>query len=277
MREYALDEDYLNISQRCRILGLPRSTFYYKPVPVSPGDLEIMAEIDKIYTESPSWGARTISHVLKRKGYKIGRKHTGTLMGKMGLQAICPKRNTSKPHPGHKIYPYLLRGVRVTHKNQVFSTDITYIRLKHGFVYLVAVMDWFSRYVLSWRLSTTLDSRFCCEALQDALAIAKPEVFNTDQGAQFTCEEFTGILKQADIQISMDGRGRALDNVFVERLWRTVKYDEVYLNEYESVYECRRRLGEYFRKYNERRPHKSLGYRTPAEVYHDVDTFQIAG
>jgi putative transposase len=260
-----------DIKHQCDLLELSRSTYYYHPLPIKEADLKVMNRIDMLFLKFPCYGARRMSQQLKREGIQIGRLHTGTLMKVMGIAPVYLKRLTSKPHPGHKIYPYLLRGVPITHKNHVWSADITYIRLKHGFVYLVAVMDWFSRQVLSWRLSTTLESAFCCAALQEAMAnYGQPDIFNTDQGAQFTGDDFTGILKDAGIQISMDGRGRALDNVYIERLWWSLKYEEVYLTEYASVSECRERIGAYFKLYNEERIHRSLGYHTPAEAYFGI-------
>jgi len=257
-----------HIDYQCQLLGLPRSTYYYRHCPIKAEDLKAMNQIDEIFMTFPYYGARRMSHALKRKGFDIGRLHTGTLMKRMGISPVYLKRLTSKPHPGHKIYPYLLRGMAITRVNQVWSADITYIRLKRGFVYLVAVIDWFSRYVLSWRLCTTLESAFCCAALQEAMAkYGCPDIFNTDQGAQFTGDDFTGILSHAEIKISMDGRGRALDNVFIERLWWSLKYEEVYLNEYSDVDECRARIGVYFKRYNEERLHQSLDYQTPAEIY----------
>lgn len=278
-RTFIMPDDTNNISQQCSLLDLPRSTYYYKPQPVSESDLKTMRIIDEIYIDFPYYGARKMSRALKRRGYKVGRKHAGTLMVKMGISAMIPKRSLSKPHPAHKKYPYLLRGLPITRINQVWSADITYIRLKQGFVYLIAIIDWYSRYVISWRLSTTLDSHFCCEALNEALNQGCPEIFNTDQGAQFTCQDFTDILKDAKVRISMNGRGRALDNVFVERLWRSLKYEEVYRTEYYDVSDCYRGIKEYFRKFNQERLHEALGYRTPEEVYFNLDykIFQKAG
>jgi len=264
------DDDIYSISYQCGLLKLPRSTYYYQPKPLSERDLKIMRALDEIYMDFPYYGARKMMRALKRKGYSIGRKHTGTLMARMGISAIMPKKSLSKPHPDHKKYPYLLKGFKITRPNQVWSADITYIRLKQGFVYLVAIMDWYSRYVISWRLSTTLDSLFCCEALQEALGYGCPEIFNTDQGAQFTSMDFTGILNEKEIQISMDSRGRALDNVFIERLWRNLKYEEVYRTEYIDVADCYHCIKEYFRKYNQERLHQSLDYRTPEEVHYNL-------
>ena len=226
-----------------------------------------MRLIDEEYTRHPFYGARKIRVHLDRQGIAISRFLVGKLMRLMGLQAMAPGPNTSKPQPGHKIYPYLLRGVTINRPNQVWSTDITYIRLPRGFVYLAAVIDWYSRKVLSWRLSNTLDAGFCVECLEQALSQGKPEIFNTDQGSQFTSAEFTGRLQAAGIQISMDGRGRALDNIFVERLWRSVKYEDVYLKCYETVPELLMGLVRYFDFYNHDRPHQSLNYATPATIH----------
>lgn len=227
-----------------------------------------MRHIDEEYTEKPYYGTRKIAKALTRKlGIPMGRKRVRRLMGMMGIQAIYAKPRTTIPHPAHKKYPYLLRGVEINHVGQVWSTDITYIRLEHGFAYLTAVIDWHSRYVISWRLSNTMDASFCIDALEAALATGTPEVFNTDQGSQFTCEEFLAPLIKRGISISMDGRGRALDNIFVERLWRSVKYENVYLKGYRTMDEARDGLAAYFKLYNERRLHESLGYLTPEEVH----------
>lgn len=261
------ENEAVSIVMQCGLLGLPRSSYYYMPVPVSLEDQLLMKKIDEIYTDSPCYGARRISQTLKRQGDHVGRRHTATLMALMGISAILPTRSLSKRHPEHKIYPYLLRGVEIMHPNQVWSTDITYIRLRQGFVYLTVIMDWYSRYVISWRLSNTLDGSFCREALHEALATAKPEIFNSDQGSQFTDEDFTSILSTREIKISMDGKGRFLDNIFVERLWRTVKYEEVYLKSYDNVRDCYASLKTFFNKYDYERPHQSLEYKTPWEIY----------
>jgi len=227
-----------------------------------------MRRIDEIFTEDPTRGTRRICAVLRKDGVYVGRGRVRRLMERMGLAAIYCKPNLSKPSPDHKIYPYLLRGVKVTGVNQVWSTDITYVRLRGGFVYLTAVIDWYSRCVLSWRLSTSLEAAFCVEALEEAIErYGTPEIFNTDQGSQFTCDDFTKVLLNRNVKISMDGKGRALDNVFVERLWRTVKYEDVYLKEYGSVAECRAGLAAFFDRYNTRREHQALGYRCPMDVY----------
>ena len=244
------------------MLGLARSTWYYKPVGETPENLKLMRRIDEQYLKTPFYGSRKLADVLG-----VNRKRIGRLMRLMGLQAVFPKRRTTRPGAGHKIYPYLLRNVEITRPNQVWSTDITYVPMRHGFLYLTAVMDWYSRYVLSWRLSNTLEGSFCVEALEAALSQAQPEIFNSDQGSQFTSAAFTSRLEAHGIAISMDGRGRALDNVFVERLWRTVKYEEVYLGEYEDGWEAERRLERYFRFYCEERIHQALDYRTPSELY----------
>lgn len=263
-----IKKNQISLVKQCDLLNLARSTYYYEPVPISDEDLNIMGEIDKIYMEFPYYGARKMSKELKRRDLDVGRKHAGTLMKKMGISALYQKKNTSKPHPGHKKYPYLLREMKITKPNQVWCADITYIKLKQGFVYLVAIMDWYSRYVLSWRLSTTMDGHFCCEALQEAMTLyGKPEIFNTDQGSQFTGDDFTGILEDSKIKISMDGRGRWLDNVFIERLWRNLKYEDIYRMDYCSIIECRSGIRRYFEKYNNRRLHEALGYQTPAEYY----------
>lgn len=227
-----------------------------------------MNRIDEIFTEYPFLGSRKIKEELIKEGWSVGRDIVSSLMGEMGLIPVYPKPKLSKKHPQHKIYPYLLRGVVITRPNQVWSTDITYIRACRGFFYLVAIIDWFSRYVLSWRLSNSLEIAFCIEALEEALDKGLPEIFNTDQGSQFTSDDFTGILLEKKIDISMDGRGRALDNIFVERLWRSVKYEEVYLRDYQSGQETKEGLTRYFTYYNQKRLHQSLAYKTPYEVHY---------
>lgn len=264
-------ESSLSLSRQCSLLQVGRTSIYYKPH-FPEAKFELLRQIDELYTEDPTRGTRRMCAALQRQGIKIGRKKARKLMELLGIAAIYRKPNLSKAAPEHKVYPYLLRNVPITSVNQVWSTDITYIRLRHGFVYLCAVIDWYSRYVLSWRLSTTLDAGFCVEALQEALGkYGKPEVFNTDQGCQFTSEDFTGVLKKNEIAISMDGKGRALDNVFVERLWRTVKYEDIYLKDYGTVLECRAGLEAFFGRYNNRREHQSLDYRFPSEVYFGND------
>ena len=255
------------ITRQCELLGLNRSSYYYQPRDDDQYNLDLMRLIDEEYTRHPIYGVNRMTAVLKRNGHRVNAKRIRRLMRLMGLEAIYPKPNLSKPAKGHKIYPYLLRNVLIDHVDQVWSTDITYVRMNHGFIYLVAVMDWYSRYVLSYELSTVLEKEFCIQALRNALQISMPEIFNTDQGSQFTSDGFAGILNKADIAISMDGRGRALDNVFVERLWRSVKYERVYLHNYETVAEAINDIGLYFDFYNNERPHQSLGYQTPAEVY----------
>lgn len=269
----------LTISRQCELLSISRTNLYYNPTVsvVSDRDIKLMNLIDELYTENPTRGTRRIRAALKKVyNVSIGRNKVRTLMQKMLLCAIYPKKRLSSPTKGHKKYPYLLRNKPITHVNHVWSTDITYIRLKEGFVYLIAIIDWYSRYVLSWQLSTDLESGFCCEVLEDALGkYPNPEIFNTDQGSQFTCDAFTSILKHKNIKISMDGKGRALDNVFVERLWRTVKQEEVYLNDYIDVAECRKSLYQFFDKYNNRREHQSLGYNYPREIYLGEIVFDV--
>ena len=267
-----IDPGYPQVSVRrqCALLGLARSSLYGQPAGERAENLQLMRLLDAQYTATPFYGSRRMTAWLRGQGYAVNRKRVTRLMRQMGIEAIYAKPKLSQPLAGHKIYPYLLRGVKIERVNHVWSTDITYIRLQHGFIYLVAVIDWFSRYVLSWALSITLDGAFCLEALETALQGGRPEIFNTDQGAQFTSRAFTERLSQGGIQISMDGRGRALDNVFVERLWRTVKYEEVYLREYNTVREAQQGLGRYFGFYNDERLHQALGYRTPTAVYRGV-------
>jgi len=262
------DHEQLSVARQCELLGLPRSSWYYDPRPVSEENLTLLRLLDEQYTRCPFYGVRRMTAWLRRQGYRVNPKRVARLMRVLGIAAIYPKPHLSVPGDGHEIYPYLLRDVAVERRDQVWSTDITYIRLAQGFVYLVAVLDWFSRYVLAWELSVTMDVGFCLDALERALQTgARPEVFNSDQGAQFTSREFTGRLRAAEVRISMDGRGRALDNVFVERLWRTVKYEEVYLKDYGSVPSARANLEAYFHFYNEERLHQALDYQTPAAVY----------
>jgi putative transposase len=248
-------------------LGISRSGLYYKPVGMAEEDLKLMKLIDSQYLATPFYGARKMTAWLQSKNYNINRKRVRRFMGIMGLKAIYRRPRTSKSAPGNKIYPYRLSGMKITRPNQVWSADITYISMARGFLYLVAIIDWYSRYVLSWHLSNTLDADFCVEALQGALLKDKPEIFNTDQGSQFTSEAFTGLLEQHGIRISMDGKGSYNDNLFIERLWRTVKYEEVYLKAYQNGRDARIGLGNYFRFYNTERPHQALDYRTPAEVF----------
>ena len=258
----------LSIVEQCLLLKVPRSTLYYKPEPVGDGELALMRAIDVIYTKWPFYGARRMVRELDEQGHKVTRKRVRRLMKLMGLETIYQKPFTSGKHPGHKIYPYLLRNLSIDHRNQVWCADITYIPMARGFLYLVAFMDWFSRKVLAWRLSTTMDTEFCVEALQDAMnRHGKPGIFNTDQGSQFTSEAFTGTLIAHGVQISMDGKGRFLDNIFIERLWRSLKYEEVYLKAYASVAEARTSIGSYLSFYNDERKHQSLGYRTPSAIF----------
>jgi putative transposase len=264
------------VARQCALLDLPRSAYYYEPRPVSVENLRLMRLLDEQYTATPFYGSRRMHVALAQAGHAVNRKHVQRLMRLMGLAAVGPKPRLSEPHPGHRVYPYLLRNVPIVRVDQVWSTDITYVRLRHGFVYLVAILDWYSRYVLAWDLSVTVDGQFCLAALESALGERTPEIFNTDQGAQFTATGFTDRLKAAGIQISMDGRGRALDNVFVERLWRSVKYEEVYLKDYGSVPDARAQLGRYFRFYNHERPHQSLAYQTPAAVYAAATVASVA-
>jgi len=262
--------DKLPVTRQCQILGLPRSTAYYQPQPIPPEELAQMRRIDGLHLEMPYAGARMLRRLLRREGNPIGRKRVSTLMRRMGIHALYRKPNTSKRHPAHRVYPYLLRQLEITRSNHVWAADITYIPMKRGFVYLFAVLDWASRRVLSWRLSNTLTTDFCIEAVQEAInRYGAPEIFNTDQGCQFTSLEFTGLLQDNGIQISMDGRGCWRDNVFVERLWRSVKYEEVYLHAYDTVSEAKAGLQRYFARYNQIRPHSSLDDKTPDEVYFD--------
>ena len=256
-----------SIRRQCELLGVPRSGLYYRPGGEGEENLELLRRLDEQYTRTPYYGVRRMTAWLRRDGWGVNPKRVRRLLRRMGLEAIYPKPRLSQPGPGHRIYPYLLRGVTMERANQVWSADITYLRLVGSWLYLVAVMDWFSRYVLSWGLSANLESDFCVEALTEALRGGQPEIFNTDQGSQFTSEAFTGRLQQRGIRVSMDGRGRVLDNVFTERLWRSVKYEEVYWKEYREPAEAERSLGRYFRHYNHERLHQALGYRTPAEVH----------
>ena len=259
-----------SITRQCQLLSISRSSLYYQPAATSDEDLSLMKSIDRQYLITPFYGARRMAAWLRTQNHEINRKHVRRLMRVMGLNAIYRRPRTSKPTVGHKIYPYLLRGVAVTRPHQVWTADITYVPMAHGFLYLVVIMDWYSRYVLSWRLSNTLESDFCVEALKEALQQGRPEIFNTDQGAQFTGEAFTGLLEQHGIQISMDGKGSYTDNLFIERLWRTVKYEEIYLKAYHDGKDARNGLAEYFRFYNNDRLHQSHGYRTPADIFSNM-------
>ena len=257
----------LSVVKQCRLLKLSRSSVYYRRKPTGSVDLELMASMDRQYLKTPYYGSRRMTAWLRSQGHRVNRKRVQRLMRAVGLEAIYRKPNTSKPAPGHRTYPYLLKGVAVDRVNQVWAADITYLPMSRGFLYLVAIMDWHSRYVLSWRLSNTLEAGFCIDALKEALCKGKPEVFNTDQGSQFTSEAFSGLLLERGIKVSMDGKGRYLDNIFVERLWRSVKYEEVYLKAYRDGSEARRGIDAYLDFYNRERPHQSLGYRTPAQVF----------
>ena len=268
----------LSVARQCELVGLPRSSFYYQPVAPDAFTLEVMHAIDRIYTKRPFFGVRRIWKTLRDDGYLVNPKRVHRLMQRMGLQALYPRQRLSLPDPAHRVFPYLLREVTVDRPDQAWCSDITYLRLRGGFVYLVAVMDWFSRYVLSWRISNTLDAAFCVAALEDALEHGTPDIFNTDQGAQFTSDDFTSRVETADIRMSMDGRGRFLDNIFIERLWRSLKYEDIYLKDYESVPALVDGVDAYFAFYNWERPHQSFDYDTPAKVYHQRNQTQaLAG
>jgi putative transposase len=257
----------ISVRRQCTLVGLNRSSLYYPLTQETEENLLVMRLIDQQYTRTPFYGSRRMTNWLGRGGHEVNRKRVQRLMRKMGLEAVYPRPRLSQAAPEHKVYPYLLRGIEVHHPNQVWSTDITYVPMKHGFMYLVAVMDWHSRYVLSWQISNTMDVNFCLTALEQALEKGGPEIFNTDQGSQFTSQAFTGRLEEAGVAISMDGRGRVLDNIFVERLWRTVKYEDIYIKGYATVAELEAGLADYFWFYNHERPHQALGYQTPAEIY----------
>jgi putative transposase len=257
----------LSTLRQCSLLAISRSSLYYRPRGPSQEDLALMKRIDRQYLATPFYGSRRMKVWLNREGHRVNRKRAQRLMRTMGLTAIYRRPRTSRPGPGHMVYPYLLSGMEINRPNQVWAADITYIPMAKGFLYLVAIMDWYSRHVVAWRLSNTLDADFCVEALGEALCKGKPEVFNTDQGSQFTGDGFTGLLQRYGVRISMDGKGRYSDNIFVERLWRTVKYEEVYLKAYSGGREANAGINNYFRFYNTQRPHQALGYRTPAEVF----------
>ena len=264
-------EPSLSIVNQCRLLNINRSSFYYRPKPVKAEDLELMRLIDEQYLKIPTWGSRSMRNHLRRLGYKVNRKRIQRLMRLMGLEAIYPKPRTSQPHPEHKIYPYLLRGMSIERANQVWTADITYIPMSRGFMYLVAVMDWHSRKILSWRVSNTMDADFCVEALKEAIGrYGCPEIFNTDQGSQFTSEAFTAVLKDYGIAISMDGRGRVLDNIFIERLWWTLKHHYLYLRSFANGSELRAGLRDWVPFYNRERSHQALDNKTPDEVYYGL-------
>jgi putative transposase len=261
-------EAELSIRRQCKLLSLNRSTAYYEAAPAPVEDLGLMRLIDELYTARPIYGSRKMRERLREIGHVVNRKRVQRLMRLTGLEGLQPRRSTSKPHPGHKTYPYLLRGVEVVRANQVWSTDITYIPMAHGFVYCVAIVDWYSRMVLSWRVSNTMHTSFCVNALEEALRRwGTPEIFNSDQGAQFTDGDFIAVLERSGARISMGGNGRWRDNVFVERLWRSLKYEEVYLRAYDEVVDARRGIGDYFAFFNEERPHQALGYSVPSAVY----------
>ena len=259
----------LSTVRQCTLLDVSRSSLYYRPRGTSPEDLALMKLIDQQYLVTPFYGSRRMRVWLGRQGHQASRKRVQRLMRIMGLQTIYRRPRTSQPASGHKVYPYLLRSMAITRPNQVWAADITYIPMAKGFLYLVAIMDWYSRYVVAWNMSNTLDADFCFQTLEEALSKGKPEIFNTDQGSQFTSEAFTGLLEQYGVRISMDGKGRYSDNIFVERLWRTVKYEEVYLKAYSNGRDAKAGLDNYFRFYNTQRPHQALGYRTPAEVFNE--------
>jgi putative transposase len=257
-----------SMRRQCELLGVNRSSLYYKPIEPDAEELALMRRMDELHLKHPFFGSRMLTQTLKHQGEVINRKRVQRLMRLMGLESVAPKPNTSKPAPEHPVYPYLLRNLAINRINQVWAADITYIPMAHGFAYLVAIIDWYSRRVLAWRLSNTLETTFCVEALHDALSRFKaPEIFNTDQGRQFTSEDFTSVLLDRGIKISMDGKGRYTDNVFVERLWRSLKYEEVYLNAYDTVNEARTGIGRYMKFFNVERPHTTLGYQTPASFY----------
>ena len=270
-------EHQLSKTRRCELLDVARSSAYYRPEPVCEEDLALMRLIDEVHLRRPFYGSRRLHDELEDRGHTVNRKRVQRLMRQMGLRALYPRRRTSQPGKGHKIYPYLLRGLTIERANQAWATDICYIPMAKGFMYLVAIMDWHSRRVLSWRVSNTLDADFCIEALEEAIRrFGAPDIFNTDQGAQFTSEAFTGVLKDHGIKISMDGKGRWVDNVFVERLWRSVKYEDVYLRAYETPAELRAGLARYFEFYNTRRRHSALDRRTPDAVYFDQAAPELA-
>lgn len=265
------DDDKLSITRQCELLNIGRGSIYYEAKGENPLNLQLMALIDEQFLETPWYGARQMASHLRRKGYNVGRKRVRRLMKKMGLQAIYQEPRTTVPHPEHKVYPYLLRNLEINSVNQVWSTDITYIRMQKGFLYLVAIMDWHSRKVLSWRLSNTMDTDFCIAALEEAIEThGTPEIFNTDQGSQFTSMDFTEVLKRNSIRISMDGKGRWMDNVFIERLWRSLKYECVYLQAFESGSQAKQKIGEWMEYYNTRRAHSAFADKTPFEVYYDL-------
>jgi putative transposase len=269
-KRMSIDQDHtqLSIRRQCELLGLNRSSFYYDPVPIGEEDLRLMREIDEIYTRLPFYGVPRMTKELKKRGFAVGKKRVRRLMREMNIKAIYPKPNLSHPRKENPVYPYLLKDLMITAPNQVWCADITYIRKRRGFVYLVAIMDWYSRFVLSWEISVTLVVDFCLRALKRAFNQGLPGIFNSDQGSQFTSLSFTELLQEKEIQISMDGRGRVYDNIFIERLWRSVKYEEVYLRDYQDIQEVKEGLGRYFDLYNYERLHQSLDYNTPSSVYY---------
>ena len=261
------DIQNLSIARQCELIELNRAAYYYKPKSLEESDYKIMNRIDEIFTEHPYYGTRRMSNILQSEGFSTGRKLVRKYYQIMGIEAIYPKMNLSKRNQAHKVYPYLLNGLDITHPNQVYCADITYIRLKHGFVYLVAIMDWHSRYILSWRVSISLESEFCVNALEEAISLhGKPDIFNTDQGVQFTSKDFIKVLETNNIKISMDGKGRALDNVFIERFWHSLKQEKIYRLDLETVAETKEAIRQYINFYNKQRPHQSLGYKTPESV-----------
>ena len=267
----------LPVTRQCQLLNLNRSSVYYQPRGIPDEDLRLMRRIDEMHLKRPFYGSRRIRDWLQDEGFAVNRKRVQRLMRQMGITALYPKANTSRPGKGHKIYPYLLRGLEIDRANQVWAADICYVPMARGFVYVVAIMDWYSRKVLAWRVSNTMDADFCVEALEEAICrYGAPEIFNTDQGAQFTSESFTGVLKAAGIRISMDGKGRWVDNVFVERLWRSLKYEEVYLKAYETVAEARQGMANYFQFYNRERRHQGLNRQTPDQVYEGSRMWPVA-
>lgn len=261
------DNPSISLRDQCLLLEINRSSYYYEPKHIDEATLALIGLVDKIYTKHPCFGSRQMSNYLRLNGYDVGRSKIRSIYEQLGLQAACPGPHTSKPHPEHKKYPYLLRDIEITKRDQVWSTDITFLPMKNGFVYLMAIIDWFSRYVLDWELDITLEADFCIDALSRVLRNGKCDIFNTDQGSQFTSDGFTKLLLDRAIKISMDGKGRALDNIFVERLWRSLKYECIYLRDWETVREIRQGVFEYFDFYNYERPHQSLGGRTPGSVY----------
>ncbi len=264
----------ISIIRQSELLGIARSTIYYRPI-IDYYDLELMNLIDQQYTQTPFYGSRRMTAILRRKGHLVNRKRIQRLMRLIGIEAIYPKRNLSKAHPDHKVYPYLLRNLEITRNNQVWGVDITYIRMYKGWLYMVAILDWYSRFIVSWQLSTTMEIDFCLTAIDNAFCLAIPEIVNSDQGSQFTSPRFLDRLEKAEIKISMDGRGRAMDNIFTERLWRSLKYEEIYLKDYQTVKEAKEGIDNYITLYNYERPHQSLQYKTPAEIYFEKEGDRI--